>query len=282
MQNDTALRIGIVGGNGRMGRWFARFFSERGCAVEIADTDSARSAAEMVRLVDAVLFSVPISTTVSIIESLVPFVRPDQILLDVTSLKSASVKAMCSSPAEVLGLHPLFGPFTDSCAGQVVAWCAARPGRFTPIFEKMFRDAGAVVRPCDPEEHDRLMAFVQGVTHFTSIVAGECMRRLGLDVRRTLEFASPIYRLRMEMVGRVFAQDSRLYGEIASENPEFSAVLAEFNAALASVQQALLPGCGAEFAELFERVTQHLGGFPAEALAESNEILAHLAARKDS
>ncbi len=58
------------------------------------------------------------------------------------------------------------------------------------------------------------MGIVQSLRHFATFAFGQFLKRRQISLSRTLEFSSPIYRLELGMVGRLFAQDSSLYSEI--------------------------------------------------------------------
>jgi len=118
--------IGIVGGKGEMGRFFAHFFQNKGFRVEVSDLDTPLSNRELVELSDIVLFSVPLHLAEKIIEETVPYTRQNQLLMDVSSLKEKPVKAMLKSEASVIGLHPMFGPQVSSIKGQTIIACPIR------------------------------------------------------------------------------------------------------------------------------------------------------------
>src|SRR5690606_19389442 len=134
------------------------------------------------------------------------YVGRHQILMDLTSVKAPAVTAMPESSAEVLGLHPTLGP-SVSLAGQTVVACCARPGRHTAAFLDLLRRGGAYVKESTAETHDKMMFVVQGVTHFNAIVFAKLARKLNIYVAETLTYTSPIYRIRMDMIGRILAQD---------------------------------------------------------------------------
>ena len=75
-----------------------------------------------------VIVSVPIHDTVRVIDEIAPFLTADQILCDLTSLKVKPVEAMLKSKADVIGLHPMFGPTVSSLHHQTIIVCPARAG----------------------------------------------------------------------------------------------------------------------------------------------------------
>ena len=119
------MKVAIIGGSGKMGRWFARHLLAEGNEVVISGrTESkireaskelgvdAAPNAEAVRDAEVILLSVPIETFESIVAGLAPYIRPEQVVVDVTSVKVMPVDAMHRHlPTKmILGTHPLFGP----------------------------------------------------------------------------------------------------------------------------------------------------------------------------
>jgi len=103
------VEVGIIGGTGGIGQWFARFFKEQGLTVHVSGRTTGMPAVEMARRCDIVIVGVPISATCDVIRLVGPLVRRESLLMDLTSLKAEPVKAMLeSSTSDVIGLHPLF------------------------------------------------------------------------------------------------------------------------------------------------------------------------------
>lgn len=280
---NAHLKVGIVGGAGEMGRWFVRFFSERGMPVVVADPGdpSALTCEQLVSQSDAVIFSVPIGRTVAAIEAAIPYARKEQIWMDLTSIKQPAMAAMLRSPAEVLGLHPMFGPQTKSMESQIVVFCEGRPGPRGALFERLFLEAGAQIKRASAAEHDRMMAVIQGLTHFTSIVTARCLEQLGFDLSSSMQYASPIYRMRMQMVGRILAQSPQLYAEIESHNPAVPAVLREFIKSSEELCGIIERQKTEKFVEYFNSAAKYLGTFCDEALAESERLIELRGMKKD-
>ena len=222
-------KVGIIGGTGAMGGLFAPVFARAGFTVEVSGRTTPRTNMDLARDADILIVSVPIRKTVEVIEEIAPFLSADQILCDFTSLKVGPVAAMLKTPAQVLGLHPMFGPGVASLAGQTViatpARCAAPV--CTEILD-VFRNEGARVTVTTPEEHDRIMAVIQGLMHFSTLVVAETMRSAGFSPVEMQRFTSPVYRIETGIVGRILGQEPDLYGPILQDNPEVAEVAATF------------------------------------------------------
>ncbi|MGD8688217.1 MAG: prephenate dehydrogenase/arogenate dehydrogenase family protein, partial [Syntrophobacterales bacterium] len=121
------IHVGIIGGLGKMGRWFQRFFSELGYQVSVADLDTETTAEDLARTCNLVLVAVPLQHTVEVVRAIGPLVQDDALLMDIASLKTEVVGTMLEvSTASVIGTHPLFGPGEPNVTGQTVVMC---PGR---------------------------------------------------------------------------------------------------------------------------------------------------------
>jgi chorismate mutase/prephenate dehydrogenase len=280
----TGVRPGaavlIVGGGGRMGAYFGRWFSESGYAVRVLERDDWPRAADLCRGAALALVSVPIAATVEVIRRLGPHLPTDCVLADLTSVKAAPVAAMLAAHGgPVVGLHPLFGPTTASMDQQVVV---ASPGR-DPAACRWVLDQlsawGNIVLTLDAAEHDALMDLVQGVRHFATFAFGRFLAERGVDLGRTLEFSSPIYRLELGMIGRLFAQDAAMYGQIICASPQRLALLREYVESLRRSCELLEREGPAAFEREFARVAAWFGPFCGQALRESSFLIEKLVER---
>jgi prephenate dehydrogenase len=265
--------IGIVGGKGKMGEWFSGFFSERSFAVLISDIGTRLTNEELVKKSDAVIFTVPISKTVAVIESVLPFTRKEQILMDLTSIKVPAVGAMMGSDCEVLGMHPMFGPFVKTMENQTIVLCNAREREKTKVFSDLFRKAGARLKISTADEHDRMMSVIQGMTHFSSIAMAHNMLEMGIDVDESISYTSPVYKINMEMTGRIMAQDPNLYAEIELYNPYTKECIERLVESSNTLLGIIEKKDKAAFIKYFEDSSRHMQKFREKALAESNKLI---------
>ncbi|MEM9074859.1 MAG: bifunctional chorismate mutase/prephenate dehydrogenase [Myxococcota bacterium] len=270
--------VAIIGGKGGMGQSLARLFGDLGHAVMIADVDTKLTAVEAAKHADVVVVSVPIRATEKVISEVGPHVRPNALLMDVTSVKEAPMQAMLSATqASVVGTHPMFGPGVHGFTGQRVVVCEGRGKAWKEWVVETFRSRGLVVTEADPAEHDRVMSVVQVLNHFQTQVLGLALARMGLPLDRTLEFTSPAYLLETYVVGRHFAQSPGLYGPIEMLNPRTQEVTQTFRDAAADLSEVLASGDQARFDAVFAEVRTFFGEeFTAEALEQSRFLVDRL------
>jgi len=272
--------IGIIGAKGKMGKAFLELFSSKGIEVLASDLDTELSGEDLVQKADIIIFSVPISTTVDVIRKLAPLAKSKSLIADLTSIKSPAVEAMEeSAPAscEILGLHPMFGPsVVNQLKSQVIAYCPVRTGPWSDFLLNLFKDEGAHLKETTAQRHDEIMSVVQGIIHFSSIATGIAIKNLGFDLQETLDFSSPIYRLRLDMCGRVLSQSSQLYAEIAIENPLNKKSVKAYQDAMALIADAINTHNIEEFTDAFDEAAEFLGkDFTAGAYRRTNEVIKH-------
>ncbi len=231
------MKILIVGGTGEMGQWFSTFFKERGFDVsiwgksgktEVAERLGVRFAHDLhaeVTKSDVVIISVPIDITEQVITEVAPLMRTGSLLMDLTSLKTGPTRAMqkyAPADVEILGTHPMFGPTIPSLHGQrfILTPTKDRCQKWFPLIREMLEENGAHIVIVDPEEHDRFVSVVQGLTHFAYITIGATLERLDFNVKESRRFMSPVYDIMLDFVGRILGQNPYLYAMIQMENPE--------------------------------------------------------------
>jgi len=265
--------IGIIGGTGKFGQWFRKFFEEQGHKVLIAGRETKLTPVELAKTSDIVIVSVPIKNTVETIEHIAPHVREDALLMDFTSLKQEPVKAMLKSKSEVIGCHPMFGPMVSSIKGQVVVLVKARSERWFPWIRQLFENAGAKVKVSTAEEHDRMMAVIQCLVHFNSITFCNALRKMGFDFEESLDFTSPVYKLRLSTIGRILNQNADLYADIAIQNPLSDEILEKYMQATAELKDIISKKDREAFITYFDESANYLQDFKIKAEEETNKII---------
>ena len=268
------MKAGIIGGTGKMGRLFVPIFERAGYEVLVSGRSTALTNTQLAELCDIVIVSVPIHDTVRVIEEIAPVMTKDQLLCDFTSLKVLPVAAMLESEAMVIGLHPLFGPTVASLRHQTIIVCPARaPEETINSLVSLFTREGANCTLATPEQHDRMMAVVQGLTHFVTLCMADSVRRLGLDIETTLAFTSPVYQIELSLVGRLLSQDPSLYADILQQNPFVPDVLSVCTSSARDLDDIVNSKDPERFREFFQRNSRHLGKYCDEGMKTTDALI---------
>ena len=270
---DCSRAVVVVGGGGALGRCLASFFRRSGYTVRILEKDDWGQAPTLLADAGLVLVAVPIEHTLAVIAKL-PQLPDDCILADITSIKQVPLKAMLDvHGGPVLGLHPMFGPDIKSLAKQVVVVCAGRDAQRCQWLIDQFGIWGAVVREELPDRHDRAMEMIQAMRHFTSMVYGIFLQRENADLDELMRLSSPIYRLELAMVGRLFAQSPELYADIIMAADGLPALLDQYRSVLDGLLKRVRNHQRAELIEDFNQARDYFGELAPALLRESSELL---------
>ena len=257
-----------------MGAFFKKVFEKNNCKVLVSSRTTKLKPINCVKKSDVVIISVPISATIQTIKELGPYVRKDALLCDLTSIKTEPCKAMLKfSKSEVIGLHPVFGPGVVSLKNQTIVVCSQRGTKWQKWLNSIFKKENARIKISTPEKHDKMMAIIQGLNHFSTLSVAHAMKNLGINLKETLEFTSPIYKLRIAMVGRILNQDPNLYASLEIDNSENNKVLKECMQSSKELFSIIGSKDRERFLEYFNECSKFFGDFKKESEKISNYLL---------
>ncbi len=229
-------RVGLIG-RGAFGT-FARAHLAR--HFEVVAHDPAHDGASLAEAAacPVVVLAVPLAALADVARAIAPALLPGALVVDVCSVKSAPLAlldAILPEHADIVGTHPLFGPQSgrDGIAGLPVAVCPARRGRRRRLVSRFLSEALALdAVALGPEEHDRQMATVQGLTHLLARIVLE----MGVGDTR---LATPTFRHLLRMVDTVRHDSEALFRTILDANPHAAAMRARFREAADAVEARL-------------------------------------------
>jgi chorismate mutase / prephenate dehydrogenase len=274
--------IGIIGGTQGMGAFLAEVFGAAGFPVETTGLDRGRPSEEVAASNDLVVLAVPIAATVEIARKLGPHVRPGACLMDITSVKRHPLAAMLESTPEtvdVVGTHPMFGPHGVDFDRQKVVLCRGRGETGFTRVKKLYEVFGAETIESTAEEHDAQMALIQVLVHEKTMVLGSVLERMKADLGRSLQFASPVYRTELAMIGRMFSQRAELYADILTANENALHLSHVFEQEAGHFARAIAMSDREAVLKRFEQVAEYMQDFATWAKRQSDAILDELVRR---
>lgn len=237
MTCDEKSDITIIGGTRGLGRWIAEDLINNNIKVKITSRNkssgekianeigAAYSDDNIQAIKDSkiIIFAVPIEYMVDTIKKVAPHAPEGSLLMDVTSVKRKPAEALekyAPESCEIFPCHPMFGPRVSSTDGQVVIVTPIenRCGKYFKRIEEYLRANHAKLVISTPEEHDKIMSIVQGLTHFSYISIASTIKKMNISVKRSREFASPVYSLMLDMISRIVSQNPYLYYSIQESN----------------------------------------------------------------
>jgi len=177
---------------------------------------------------DIVLLCVPWRALEAVAAGIAPHLRPGALVVETCSIKVKPLevlRAALPGHVRIVGTHPLFGPQSgrNGIAGLNIAVCET-PGQSRAadrVARFLERRLALAVHRTSADEHDRQMAYVQGLTH---TIAGAIA---ALDVP-ALDLTTNTWDHLMRMVETVRHDSDDLCRTIAVDNPHAGAVRARF------------------------------------------------------
>lgn len=264
----------IVGGEGKLGGLFSQMLRLSGYQVKSLDKDDWQRAEAIFDGAGLVIVTVPISITCELIASKLGQLPESCILADLTSIKAKPLDIMLTTHrGPVVGLHPMFGPDVGSLAKQVVVVCHGRDQAQYEWLMEQIKIWGARLVEADAHKHDKAMQLVQAMRHFSSFVYGLNLYREAADIDNLLQFSSPIYRLELAMVGRLFAQSPELYADIIYAQRESLTAIGDYLENYTQALELLKSGNRQGFIQQFKEVANWFGDFAPQFQRESRAML---------
>jgi chorismate mutase/prephenate dehydrogenase len=267
--HGTGKRALIIGGAGKMGRWFADFLASQGFSIEIADPggsppgyahleDWRSSALEH----DLIVVATPLGVTGSLLNELARR-RPQGLVFDIGSLKTplrSGLEALVAAGVRTASIHPMFGPDTELLSGRHVLHVdlgdpeAVREGQ--DLFARTM--ASQVVTTLD--DHDRLIAYVLGLSHAINIAFFTALAESGEAAPRLARLSSTTFDAQFDVASRVAGESPALYYEIQRLNEYGGESLEALATAVERLRQLVASGDETGFAELMLKGRAYVEG----------------------
>lgn len=169
---------------------------------------------------DIVILAVPVQIMEQVAGGIAGMLRPGTLVIDVASVKlrpAEILQRVLPAHVDIVCTHPLFGPQSGQkgIADLKITVCEIRGGRATHVADFLRRRLLLEVIETTPEQHDRELAYVQGLTH----LIGKILLDLDLEkIRQT----TASFELVMQAVGFIRHDSDELFKAIEQENPYVS------------------------------------------------------------
>jgi chorismate mutase / prephenate dehydrogenase len=263
----SGRRALIIGGAGKMGGWFVSFLASQGFAVEVADPAAAPQGVSRVddwRSTDLrhdfILLATPLGITDAILRDLA-LRRPPGVIFDVGSLKSplrAGLMALKSHGCKVTSVHPMFGPDTELLSGRHVVFVDLGHQEALASARELFAPTMAEQVVMSLDDHDRLIAYVLGLSHALNIAFFTVLAESGEAAPRLARMSSTTFDAQLEVAGRVAQDSPDLYYEIQSLNDYGAESLEALSQAVERVRTAVISQNHDAFVALMRRGRDYL------------------------
>jgi chorismate mutase/prephenate dehydrogenase len=257
----------VIGGGGKMGAWFARFLGSQGYAVQIADPSAPDGAVDWVADWrgldidhDLIVVATPIKVAADVLTELAER-RPGGLILDIGSLKTplrAALARLVAAGCRVTSIHPMFGPDTRLLSGRHVVFVELGVPAATAEARTLFESTMAEQIEMSLEEHDRLIAYVLGLSHALNLAFFTALAASGELVPRLKRMSSTTFDAQLRVASLVAHDNPHLYFEIQALNEYGYTSLDALKAAADRIQELVRDRDEAGFVALMDSGRKYL------------------------
>jgi chorismate mutase/prephenate dehydrogenase len=260
-------RVLVIGGAGKMGRWFARFLDSQGFEIEISDPIDGMDGYKNIGRWeetdldhDVIVVAAQIRESTKILEGLL-HCRPSGLVIDISSLKSPMrrpLQALVEEGIKVSSIHPMFGPDTELLSGRHVIFIDLGVEEAHQAARSLFASTTAELVDMDLEEHDRLIAYVLGLSHALNIAFVAALAKSGEDAPRLAQLSSTTFDAQLRVASQVAHDNPHLYFEIQSLNDYGSESLSALQKVVSQLKSIVESGDERGFVDLMRESLQYL------------------------
>jgi chorismate mutase/prephenate dehydrogenase len=225
--HGTGRRALVIGGAGRLGGWLAGFLDNQGFEIYLADPGFAEDKDHRFRDwrmapndVDLVVLATPIAVTVELLQEMTEQGQSG-LILDVASIKSPLIEPLRAAAAAgltICSVHPMFGPDTRLLSGRHVLFMDVGNGEAVEAAEALFSQTMAEIRRIDIDDHDRLIAWVLGLSHAVNIAFFTAITDSGISAAELADVSSTTFNRQLAIARDVANENPDLYFEIQRLN----------------------------------------------------------------
>lgn len=256
----------VIGGNGKMGGWFVDFFNSQGFATTIADATvqdgpgAFRDWKDAGVDYDVIVVATPMAVSGEILRELADL-SPPGLIFDIGSLKTplkAGLTALAHAGCKVTSLHPMYGPDTELLSGRHLIFIDVGSSDATNEAKELF--AATMVDELDMglDEHDRLIAYVLGLSHALNIAFFTALAESGEAAPKLARLSSTTFDSQL-LVSAAVAQDNpRMYFEIQHLNKFGLDPLDALYESVARIREVVADGDEDAFVELMKSGREYL------------------------
>lgn len=265
--SGAGKRVLIIGGAGKMGAWFAQFLSSQGFAVEVADPSDAPTPFPRIASWsdskldhDIIVVATPMKIAGNVLLELAER-KPKGLIVDIGSLKSPlrpGLRRLVAAGCKVTSIHPMFGPDTRLLSGRHVVFCDVGVPQATRDARALFASTMAEQLEMSIDEHDRLMAYVLGLSHALNLAFFTALAESGELVPRLQKMSSTTFDAQLKVASLVATDNPHLYFEIQALNDYGAASLTALRAAAERIQRLVQSGDERGFVDLMAAGRQYL------------------------
>ena len=147
----------------------------------------------------------------------------------------------------------MFGPDTRLLAGHHVLLADCGNAGAVRQARALFDETMAALVEVSLDEHDRLMAWVLGLSHALNVAFGAALADSDVGADQLAAISSTTFQRQLDIATDVAAENPELYFEIQRLNPYEGTMLAALRRSLETLEASVLEGDSKSFVGLMQR-----------------------------
>jgi chorismate mutase/prephenate dehydrogenase len=267
-QKDLAGKSAlIIGGSGRMGAWFCRRLSNRGAGVVVWDPRgrlegyrNVTALEPVAAAADIVVVSSPLGVCPEELGRVLDS-KPKGLVFDVCSVKTHIKRQLtraARSGLKVTSVHPMFGPTAATPEGRNVIVCACGNPKADAAASRLFASDGAKVVRTTLGQHDKLMAYVLGLSHASNLLFASVLSNSGSSLESLRLASGPSFERMLANARELSHESIRVYHDIQALNPNSNKMLSDMEKAFERLRNAAQDKDPSEFRMIMESNRRYL------------------------
>ena len=262
----SGQRALVIGGAGKMGGWFVDFFVSQGFDTTIADRGVEDGPGRFSNWTEAgvdydvIVVAAPLAVSGRILAQLA-VLKPRGLVFDIGSLKSPLVDGLAElrdAGCRVTSLHPMFGPETRLLSGHHLIFCDAGVPEATAAARDLFGSTMVEQIDMGLDDHDRLIAYVLGLSHALNIAFFTALAESGEAAPKLATMSSTTFDAQLLVSAAVARDNPHLYFEIQSLNKFGLGPLDALCEAANRIRETVAGSDEQGFVELMEKGRQYM------------------------
>jgi len=259
----------LIGGAGKMGRWFANFLTSQGFRVVVADPSGPVEGYEHIGdwntatlVEDIIVVATPIKLANVILTQLAAR-KPRGVVFDIGSLKTPlrqGLTALQTAGCKVTSIHPMFGPSTELLSGRHVLFIDLGSSEALREAQGIFASTMAQQVVMNLDDHDRLIAYVLGLSHALNIAFFTALAESGEAAPRLAAMSSTTYDAQVDIAQNVAQESPELYFEIQNLNDYGRESLQALRAAVDRIWNSVVHSDQKEFIAMMLQGREYFAG----------------------
>lgn len=261
----------VIGGTGKMGRWFSDFMASQGYTVTVADPAGKPDNAAYAYIADwrgsgldydLIVVATPLKIANVVLQELAER-KPRGVVFDIGSLKTPlrqGIDALQGAGVKVTSVHPMFGPDTELLSDRHVIFIDMGNKEAVDAARELFGSTMAQQVVMGLDEHDRLIAYVLGLSHALNIAFFTALAESGEAAPRLAQLSSTTYDAQVDVATKVAGESPDLYFEIQHLNDYGRESLLALRRAVEKLWHSVSAGDSPAFTAMMQQGREYLAG----------------------